>query len=269
MPTPILVGAPVNPKPGDEHINQRDGATMVWIPAGEFVMGHSDRDADQDSFVPPSRLQNGKATTGRRVTTGGYWMYKYPVTVAQYRRFAEATRREMPPAPSWGWNDTSPVVNVTWEDAKAYCEWAGVSLPTEAQWEKAARGPDGLRFPWGNSFEQDRVLWHQVGTTAAVDRSGNNNQSPFHIMDMVGHVWQWCADWYRDDYYRTGSATNPIGPPESPDNWRVLRGSSFSASTQPTLFAYARYYRNPDKRYPDTGFRAAYNPPTQPATPAP
>ena len=132
---------------GLERVNPKDGATMVWIPSGAFLMGS---DSGEDNEKPQHTVE-----------LDNYWMYKYPVTVKQYRKFCNdpKTKSMMPPWPEWdpAWKkDDHPIVNVTWFDAGAYCQWAGVSLPTEAQWEKAARGTDGRIYPWGNEWDKDK-----------------------------------------------------------------------------------------------------------------
>ena len=125
-----------------EKINAKDGAKMVWIPAGEFIMGSDEYAAEKPAH---------------KVYLDGFWMDKNDVTVAQYRQFCEATGRQMPKAPSWGWIDDHPVVNVTWDDAKAYADWAGMALPTEAEWEKAARGGEYHRYVWGDACRRRRA----------------------------------------------------------------------------------------------------------------
>jgi formylglycine-generating enzyme len=114
--------------------NKTDGAKMIWIPPGEFVRGGDDY-ADE--------------APRRRIHVDGFYIYRYPVTVEQYHTFCEKTRRAKPSPPTWGWQDTHPVVNVSWHDAMAYCRWAGVTLPTEAQWEKSSRGADDRAYSLG------------------------------------------------------------------------------------------------------------------------
>src|SRR5579871_2980372 len=125
-------------------INPVDEAEMVFIAAGEFLMGSEDGEASEK----PQRA----------VYLDAYWIYKTPVTMAQYRAFwafCKATGRQLLVDPSWG-PDDHPIVEECWPDARAYCEWAGGSLPTEAQWEKAARGTDGREYPWGNAWDENR-----------------------------------------------------------------------------------------------------------------
>jgi len=191
----------------------KDGAEMVLIPAGEFIMGSKD-------------YNNGKPQ--RRVYLDAYYIDVYPVTVAQYRRFCKETKREMPSSPSWGWIDNHPIVNVSWNDAKAYCDWAGKRLPTEAEWEKSARGTDGRKYPWENEWDArkcrcSRNNWGDAGSTSPVG-SFPQGISPYGVYDMAGNVWEWCNDWYNDNYYKVAPLRNPKGPKGG--NWRVLRGGS-------------------------------------------
>jgi formylglycine-generating enzyme required for sulfatase activity len=231
---------------GDTVVNPRDGAVLVWVPAGEFTMG-SDTGAEDEK-------------PARKVTLGGYWMYKTEVTVAQYRKFCEATGALMPSKPAWGRQDTHPIVDVSWDDAVAYCQWAGVSLPTEAQWEKAARGADGREYPWGNVWDARRCVCSvspaDAESTAPVG-SVPAGASPYGCLDMAGNVWEWCADWYADTYYEAAPARDPKGPAQG--RWRVLRGGSWYVGF-PELFRCASrgYYGYPDFRNNHCiGFRGA------------
>ncbi len=189
--------------------NPRDGAEMVWIPEGEFLMG-------SNTGRPNEKPQ-------RKVYLDGYWIYKFEVTVAQYRKFCIDTGRSMPEAPKWGWNDTHPIVNVVWQDAADYAKWAGGSLPTEAQWEKAARGTDGRTYPWGDEWDASRCNQSATGPgrTQPVGRC-IEGASPYGCMDMAGNVWEWCSDWYSADYYQTAPCSNPTGAASG--DRRVLRG---------------------------------------------
>ena len=138
--SPTTTPAQAAPSSHSSKLNTKDGAEMVQVPAGDFMMG-----AD---LVKDSEERNINNATRHKVTLDGYWIYKYDVTVAQYRKFCTETGHAMPVDPSWGWRDDHPIVNVNWDDANQYAKWAGGSLPTEAQWEKAARGADGRAVPW-------------------------------------------------------------------------------------------------------------------------
>jgi formylglycine-generating enzyme len=185
-----------------------------------------------------------------------YWIYKYPVTVAQYQVFCQETGRKMPP-PHHNFKDDHPVVNVSWEDASAYAQWAGAALPTEAQWEKAARGPTGRIFPWGDNLDSVKrrgATLNDEEQTKPV-RGHPEVCSHYGAMDMTGNVWQWCADWYDADYYRDSPSRNPTGPLTGTS--RVLRGGRWFIN-HPSFFHAA--YRNshlPQSWIGFCGFRCA------------
>src|SRR5579871_2482295 len=227
---------------GQTRRNPRDGATLLWIPAGPFLMGSS---AGENEKPPHS------------VTLTGYWIYKTPVTLAQYRKFCSETGHAMPPAPAWGWQDNHPMVNVTWYDARSYCDWAGVRLPTEAQWEKAARGVEGRAYPWGATWEEVRCrnsVGKRVESTCPVG-SFPQGASPYGVLDMAGNVFQWCADWYGERYYLTAPDHNPTGPLSG--TGRVLRGGCWGSDDPLTLRATYRYGYNPYAAQDFIGFRGA------------
>ncbi len=217
----------------DKTVNNTDMAKMVWVTPGTFAMGSSIVAAESPVH---------------QVTLNGYWIYKYEVTVAQYRAFCSATARALPLFPtgySWagksGWADTSlqqhPIVNVSWNDAKAYADWAGVSLPTEAQWEYAARGNDEKNYPWGGKATTLLPYngWDITKSSCSVNSSlVGKSTSPVGTFsagaswvgahDMAGNVWEWCSDWYGT--YSSSAATNPTGPLSS--TYRILRGGSWA-----------------------------------------
>jgi formylglycine-generating enzyme required for sulfatase activity len=165
---------------------------MVLIPAGTFIMGYDKRWPDEG----PSHTVN----------LGDYYIDKYEVTNAQYAEFVNATHRK----PPFYWRTgryppekaRHPVVMVSWHDATEYCQWAGKRLPTEEEWEKAARGTDGRIFPWGNTFDINRAntpqRWKaldQPGDTMPVG-SFPQGKSPYGLYDMAGNVWEWTESWY-------------------------------------------------------------------------
>ncbi|MBM3239487.1 hypothetical protein FJZ31_24605 [Candidatus Poribacteria bacterium] len=235
--------------------NPKDGAEMIYIPEGEFIMGTSDEQIDilLRQFPDRKRSLVDDEKPQHRVYLDGYWIYKYEVTVAQYRKFCQETKRQMPEEPSWGWQAEHPIVNVTWNDAVAYCQWAGVELPTEAQWEKAARGTGGRIWPWGNKWDANKCNNSQTGPQKTTP-VGNYPQgaSPYGVMDMVGNVSEWCADWYDENYYQNSPARNPQGP--SSGKWRVLRGGSWLLNPDHLRVAY-RYWFLPAYRSSVIGFR--------------
>ncbi len=230
-------------------INPIDGAEMVWIPAGEFLMGTAEAEVDAWLKSDASLNQEDFADEmpQRKITLDGYWIYKTPVTVKQYRFFCQKTNRDMSKVP--GQQDDHPIANVSWEDAKAYCKWAGAQLPTEAQWEKAARGSDGRRYPWGNEWDKSKCAYYSKYPVGSYPQG----ISPYGVLDMAGNVWQWCADWYKEDYYKTAPSHNPQGPATGQS--RVVRGGSWFYYYPYDFRSAFRYDVEPDIRNDDDGFR--------------
>jgi iron(II)-dependent oxidoreductase len=215
---------------------------MVIVPAGEFTMGSNDS-ADEK---PP-----------HRVYLDAFFIDKYPTTNAFYERFMDATGRAAP----LSWNDSSfnapqqPVVGVSWDDADAYCRWAGKRLPTEAEWEKAARGTDGRKYPWGEQWEASRAnsTESKFNRTTPVG-SYPSGVSPYGAYDMAGNAWEWVADWYLSDYYQRSPGRNPIGPDSG--SRRVLRGGSWNDFPFLLRATYRLSY-TPVNRNDYVGFRCA------------
>ncbi len=177
-----------------------DEEDMVVIPAGPFLMGTSEENAvrlAREHGYHPSWLRG--ETPERRVALPAYAIDRYPVTNAQFARFCEATGHEVPthwsgPKPAERlWNH--PVVTVNRADALAYAAWAGKRLPTETEWEKAARGPDGLAYPWGNAFEPEACCWNRTFADGTMPVDAHpKGASPYGVMDLAGNVAEWCAD---------------------------------------------------------------------------
>jgi formylglycine-generating enzyme required for sulfatase activity len=234
----------------DLAVNRKDGSVLVRIPAGEFEMG------------------DGKYANCpmHKVRLSEYWMGVYCVTNRQYGRFVSETSHRAPEGENYGtpvWKggrcpeekQEHPVVNVDWEDASAYAEWAGLRLPTEAQWEKGSRGPLGLLYPWGDEWDETRCRNrsnHESEETSpawayakGVSGSGTYGQS--------GNVREWCRDWYEAGYYGKGPSEDPEGPEGG--SVRVNRGGSWW-DDDPSYFRGAirlRYAAGP--RYDIQGFR--------------
>jgi len=249
-------------KTQDEIIG-RDGAPMALVPAGEFIMGE-----EQHSLTAILRGLSDQANEDqapqRNVYLDGFYMDLYEVTASRYARFLEAQKRKRPAH----WADVKlsrhgdhPVVGVDWYDANAYCKWIGKRLPSEAEWEKAARGTDGRRHPWGNktpsrSFAKydwgaEDMDWTGYDTLSLVG-SYAFGRSPYGLYDMAGNVWEWVADTYDKNYYKTAPAKNPKGPKTGSE--RVIRGGSWSGPAYPISF---RSYDKPEKRRSNLGFRCA------------
>jgi len=257
---------------GQECVNPRDGAVMVWVPAGEFTMGSTDQDNYEGVMTRPrtrsefrawrfrTRIAQDDEKPQHTVSLDGYWMYRCEVTVRQYAAFCKATHRKMPAAPVYGWADDNPMVNVDWYDAMAYAAWAKAALPTEAQWEKAACGTDTRRYPWGND-------WNPANCGSSVREKASGPRpvgsfpagaSTYGCLDMAGNVWEWCQDWYDDKYYATAPAQNPAGPPAG--QTRVIRGGSFLDTETKFYRGALRHRGNPTYRDADYGFRCAVCP---------
>jgi iron(II)-dependent oxidoreductase len=237
---------------------------MVYVPAGEFTMGSSDKHIEMylHMFIyrHPSRFAN--EWPQHTVYLDAFYIDKYEVTNAQYGEFMAATGH--PPPPYWNnelYNQPEqPVMSVTWEDAKSYADWVGKRLPTEAEWEKAARGTDRRFWPWGSTWDAAKLNGNDVGTvdgyvyTSPVG-SFPQGMSPYGVHDMAGNVWEWCADWYDEDYYSYSPTKNPKGP-ASGDN-HVLRGGDWSMNNEFTRCA-SRVGLSPGSM--PTGFRCAKSP---------
>jgi formylglycine-generating enzyme required for sulfatase activity len=226
-------------------ITGKDGAPMVLVPAGEFTMGIDGWDADEKPI--------------HRVYLDAFYMDKYEVTTGRYGHFMKDTGRE-PPA-QWkdvnpGTDGERPVVGVSWHDADAYCRHYGKRLPTEAEWEKAARGPDGRRFPWGH--EEPTRLHANFGSTwtgyetLGIVGSLEAGKSPYGIYDLAGNAWEWVADWYDLNYYKSSPDRNPTGPARGGS--KVLRGGSWYNMLY-DLRSTNRNYFAPTNRFFDLGFR--------------
>jgi formylglycine-generating enzyme required for sulfatase activity len=241
-------------KPLAIRINPKDGAELVWIPPGEFTMGTN----DATSFKPEG--------PSHKITLDGYWIYRNVVTVAQYRKYCEATGRKMPDAPKWGWKDDHPMVYVTWKEAVKYCDWAGAQLPTEAQWEKAARGEDGRRYPWGDTWDAEvaRASKIKPGSAGSTAPAGSfpKGASPYGVLDMAGNVFQWCSDWYDPEYYQRSPQKNPTGPETGME--RVIRGGGWNIHIPNYLRTTMRFRYEPDIAGHNGGFRCVVigEPPT-------
>ncbi len=234
-------------------ITGEKGETLVYVPAGEFTMG------DGASNAPV-----------HTVYLDAFWIDQTEVTNKQYQACVDAGKCEPPSSknssthPSYYENiefDNYPVLYVNWDKANRYCEvWAGGDLPTEAQWEKAARGTDKRTYPWGEDINCDKANYHSdcIGDTSPV---GNyeSGKSPYNTYDMAGNVWEWVNDYYQSDYYAAlgGSASNPLGPYSG--QYRVLRGGSWSHDDDAKRSAF-RNWSEPTNTSYYFGFRCARSP---------
>ncbi len=240
----------------------RDNAEMVYIPPGEFMMGCAPEDRKCDSDERPYH----------RVYLDGYWIDRHEVTVEQYRLCVREGVCKIPGKGehgeycNWGkpGKEKHPVNCVSWYEADRYCRWAGKRLPTEAEWEKAARGTDGRVYPWGDAGASCKyaVMYEMYQKVPGCGRKSTwpvcskpLGNSPYGLCDMTGNVWEWVADWYSSNYYQHSPLRNPQGP--SAGKYRILRGGSWWYEVQRHLRVSNRYWLFPTYRGVFLGFRCA------------
>jgi len=264
-------------EPESEIVNERDGTVLVLIPAGPFLMGTREEDV--------SRLAREHQWTEdwfemeipqREIDLDSYSISKFAITNDQFSKFLNETGKGEVESESYFFvNDYSliemkdgkynprsglgnlPVNNVSWKGAERYCKWAGLRLPTEAEWEKAARGSDGKEYPWGNEPPTEElarfsqwVNWDKLKFRVMLPVDAlPNGRSPYGLYHAAGNAWEWCSDWYDDEYYKTGPIKNPKGPESGLG--RILRGGSWF--THPVKLRTAcRYFMSPD--LPNDGY---------------
>jgi formylglycine-generating enzyme required for sulfatase activity len=256
----VALALPGSGQAQEQEITGKDGAPMMLVPAGDFTMGSKEGVDEQPVH---------------RVSLDAYYMDKYEVTVGQYAKFLEAKfleatspgvpKPETPPY--WDLMNTSlalkrPVAHVNWTGADGYCRWAGKRLPTEAEWEKAARGTDGRMYPWGNEPPTELLAnfgkkdWsnHKVTVPAGLLKDG---KSPYGIYDLAGNVYEWVSDWYEKDYYKNSPSKNPKGPERGED--KVVRGGSWNSPLE-HLRSTIRFGYTPAFSRDILGFRCAKTP---------
>lgn len=265
--TIIPTETPVLPVELESEITDEFGAPMALVPEGEFLMGADAEEALAECMKSMDDCQLEWFTDAEpphQVYLDAFYMDIYEVTNAHYavcveagecfppRRPASITRSSYYGDPQY---DNYPVVLVSWDLARAYCKWRGGDLPTEAQWEKAARGTEGGTYPWGEGIDPDRANYNEnVGDTTEVG-SYENGKSPYGMYDMAGNVWEWVIDRYDPDYYARSPSSNPPG--STAGELRVLRGSSFNFLGDFVLRVSIRRGLAPDSFNYAIGFRCA------------
>ena len=256
-PPPARVRATPKPPRASQppaEITGEDGAPMVLVPAGAFTMGSAEGDDDEQPL--------------HRVLLDSYYMDKFEVTNGRFAKFVEAIQSE----PPWGFADPeTPVVDsarpvrwVNWMEAIGYCLWAGKRLPTEAEWEKAARGTDGRVYPWGNEppTPAQAIFGLKEGDeTVSPIGTREKGQSPYGVQDLAGNLYEWVTDWYDDGFYATPPTSNPRGP--AAGTAKVQRGGSYT-NTPYRLRASFRTKGDPTEHEPNVGFRCAHDGPPLP-----
>jgi formylglycine-generating enzyme required for sulfatase activity len=251
---------------GSVRASEVDGMQQVFVPAGKFVMGSASQ-------------SNSDERPEHQVSLDDFWIDRTEVSVGQFRRFVEATghvTQYEQDGQGWIWNgsgwsavkgaswqnplgngplpDNTPVVQVSWNDATAYCDWARRRLPTEAEWEKAARGTNAALYPWGNN-QPDASLASYNGVLGLVPvDSLPSGASPYGALNMAGNAYEWVADWYSDSYYANSPGQNPKGPKSG--KYKVMRGGSWQLSAT-ALLAFGREVGQPTAGNSNVGFRCA------------
>ena len=274
---------------GSITISERDGMKLLYVPAGEFTMGEEATDAlalcKELSSECIANLDNFKnEAPPHMVVLDAFWIDQTEVTNAMFTKFIAETGYSTeaeesgssflvqlgatvegidwahPSDPSSDLSNIMdhPVVHVSWKDAQAYCTWANRRLPTEAEWEMAARGIDGRTYPWGSKLPNNDLLNYNgaVGGSTEVD-DYPAGASPYGVLDMAGNVWEWVADWYGEDYYSTSRSSNPSGPFSS--DYKVRRGGSW-VSSGVNVRTVTRDPQTPTVTTNLVGFRCALTP---------
>jgi formylglycine-generating enzyme required for sulfatase activity len=223
---------------------------MVNVPAGTFTMGRTKLTSDDKTNMRPHVLLDDRPL--HNVSISAFQLDKHEVTNAEYRIFVEKTGRKAP----YHWIGQQPpdlpVYNVDWEDANAYCHWAGGRLPTEAEWEYAARGGKAdVDYPWGDQPDT-KLARFNVGTGAGPVAKFPANG--FGLFDMAGNVSEWTADWFDRGYYAKSPAADPKGPASG--EYKVIRGGAWSDSPK-RITVFFRNWVRPNQRTPNIGFRCA------------
>lgn len=242
QPTPSLEPVALAGPQSGAKMKWVDGSTLIYIPAGDFTMG------------------DGINAFAHNVSLDRYWIQETKVTNRMYEQCVKVGSCTSPTQelggsvfgnPQFG---SHPVVGVSWDQAQAYCAWTQGSLPTEAQWEKAARGTNENMYPWGNNDPVCNLLnfANCYESTSGVDAFSATGASPYGLLDMAGNAFEWAGDWYAENYYSVSPLANPVGPDSG--QYRVVRGSSFETGKSQVASAIRRF-NEPGDSERDTGFR--------------
>ena len=227
---------------------------MVLIDSGSFLMGRTKDTADDKTNMRPMILRDDRPV--HKVDLDAFYIDKFEVTQGRYAEFVKATGHK----PPYHWQDGKipqdsaqyPVYNVSWDDASAYCKWAGKRLPTEAEWEKAARGKlAGKDFPNGDTIAATDARYNTPYGPGDVGKSPANG---YGLFDMAGSAAEWCSDWFERDYYEKGPSKNPQGP--ATGKYKIVRGGGWPDGPR-RLTVFFRNWVRPNQQTPNIGFRCA------------
>lgn len=232
----------------EAQMNIAKNLPRVTVTGGTFTMGN-------ENGFPVDRPEH-------QVTVSSFSLGKTEVTVAQYRAYCSIANKPMPPAPAAGWAEENPITNITWQEAKDYCEWAGGRLPTEAEWEFAAKEGNNSAHTYSGGDNPSRVAVFKDNSGNRPSAVGRKQPNALGLYDMSGNVSEWCNDWFNVRYYSVSEKTNPKGP--SGGNEKVIRGGAFNSSTSSTqdgnqLRVTYRNQREPAARENYIGFRVAWD----------
>ncbi len=258
-PAAASVQDEAEPAAGSAQPSSAVPADMVRVAAGAFKRGS------------PAGVGLEDERPQREINLATFDIDRTEVTAAAYKKCVAAGQCTAPACESDKSDNPEtrpnhPVVCVPWAHAKKYCEWAGKRLPTEAEWEKAARGTDGRRYPWGSDEPSCKLANYSgcslSGKTKSTRAVGSlpGGASPYGALDMAGNVWEWVADWHHAEYYAICLADNPPGPHSG--KYKVVRGGAYSYSDE-SLETHGRTYDKPTVTYEHVGFRCARSVPAQ------
>jgi formylglycine-generating enzyme required for sulfatase activity len=246
----LLLLAQISTAPDSPQRNPQDKLMYVWVPPGTFRMGCSDGDKECYEDEKPAHTVQ---------LTNGFWMGQTEVTVPAFMAFSNRVANSMPPGQK---GSNYPITGVIWSEADAYCKWAGGRLPSEAEWEYAARGgTSGIRYG-----DLDSIAWTSANSGNTVHEVARKKPNAYGLYDMLGNMWEWTADWYGARYYDQSPAVDPKGPPigdtlvdkakgaNGDIPTRTLRGGGWRGFPGVARASY-RYWFVPTLRVANIGFR--------------
>lgn len=227
-------------------ISEKDGMTLMYVPAGEFTMGSNDGDADEKPahtiYLDAFWIDRTEVTNKMNSVCVKAGICEEPTSKRSYDHSSYYGNAEY---------DNNPVIWMDWSSAQTYCAWVGRRLPSEAEWEKAARGTDARIYPWGNDPPNGTLISYNYDTS--IVGKYPLGASPYGALDMASNVWEWVADWYSETYYSSSPTSNPFGA--NSGQYRILRGGAWDNPLR--ISATYRYEGDPANHSSNVGFRCA------------